>query len=185
MACSSITLSGISQACKNSIGGIKAIYAARKEDVTAVTVTADQSTGVGTVTVVTMTANAVFHEYKGTKDSSNFVSTYTVAPESGSAYWNTVLTSQWAHMDSVKRAQLQALLIDELVVIVLDRNGIYWMLGKDNGLEGSNGTTQTGSASGDLNGMTLEFTAAEPEPPIEVDATIIPQLLSGRGSIGM
>lgn len=177
MACSSIALSGISQACKNSIGGVKTIYAARKEDVTAVTVTATEGTGVDTVTAITMATGKVFYEYKGTKDSSNFVSTYTVAPEAGSAYWNTVLTTQWAQMDSVKRAQLLALLVDELIIIALDRNGKYWMLGKDNGMEGSNGTAQTGSASGDLNGMTAEFTAAEPAPPIEVDAAIIAGIL--------
>lgn len=177
MPCSSIALSGINENCRNSIGGIVELLIARAEDVTASTVTTTQATGTELVTAITMATGAKFYSYRGTKDSSNFVSTFTAAPESGSGYWATVVTTQWSKLDSIKRAQLKALTIDDLVLIAKDRNGKYWMIGRENPVMASNATMQTGAAAGDLNGATFEGSADEPAPPIEVDATIISGLL--------
>jgi len=57
-----------------------------------------------------------------------------------------------------------------MMAIVKDRNGKYWLLGKNNGIEVSAGTSQTGTTMGDRSGYELTLTGMEEEPCVEVTA---------------
>jgi hypothetical protein len=56
------------------------------------------------------------------------------------------------------------------LVIVLDNNGRYWLLGAANGLEASAGTAGTGTAFGDRSGYEMTLTGMEPEPMLNIAA---------------
>jgi hypothetical protein len=79
-------------------------------------------------------------------------------------------------MDASLRNELLLLAQNRLIAIVLDRNDTYWMLGRNNGLELSAGTAQTGTAMGDRNGYDMTFTALEESPMVTVASGIVAAL---------
>jgi hypothetical protein len=60
----------------------------------------------------------------------------------------------------------------KLAVVAVDRNGTKWIMGLENGVYLTTGTSATGTAMGDLNGMTLTFTSMEKSPVVEYSGTI-------------
>ena len=70
-----------------------------------------------------------------------------------------------------------SLMMAACAVIVLDANGKYWYLGKDNYVECSAGTATTGTASSDANHYELTLSDTSTELPYEVDATIISSIV--------
>ena len=69
------------------------------------------------------------------------------------------------------RDKIVALHKNRLVIVVLDNNGKFWILGKDRGLMTTTGTGATGTAMGDLNGYTVVFAGNEPEDWFEYTGT--------------
>jgi hypothetical protein len=80
-------------------------------------------------------------------------------------------------METSKRLQMMALLMNECVAIVKDCNGKYWYLGYDNPLEASAGTASTGTANTDLNGYDITLTDTSRELPYEVDSTALASII--------
>jgi hypothetical protein len=60
----------------------------------------------------------------------------------------------------------------KLAVIATDRNGAQWVMGLENGVYLTTGTSATGTAMGDLNGMTLTFTSMEKDPIVVFTGTV-------------
>ena len=58
-----------------------------------------------------------------------------------------------------------------LMVIVLDQNGKYWVVGESNGADLVSSTQSAGKAYGDLNGTTVSIEGKESSPAREMDAT--------------
>ena len=58
-----------------------------------------------------------------------------------------------------------------LCVLVKDNNGKFFMLGNDRGALVSNSTSEFGTAFGDRNGMTIEFTGIDQNPMTEITLT--------------
>ena len=56
----------------------------------------------------------------------------------------------------------------DLLIIVKDQNGKYWLLGQVNGMSMAASIAQTGTAYGDRNGYELNFEGAEPAPANEI-----------------
>lgn len=68
------------------------------------------------------------------------------------------------------------LLVDELtksnvVLVVRDNNGRHRLFGAENGLRATTGEGGTGTAFGDLNGVTITLTGKEPEQSYVLDLT--------------
>ena len=62
------------------------------------------------------------------------------------------------------RDELKLIVQNRLAVFVLDNNNSQWVVGEVNGAEITGGTSETGTALGDLNGYTLTITTQEREP---------------------
>jgi hypothetical protein len=62
-------------------------------------------------------------------------------------------------------------------IIVLDENGNYFLYGGYRGLEISEGTGQTGTASADLNGFNITFTGDELDLPVAIPSNLIAALI--------
>ena len=173
MACSQ-TLTGILRDCDLNMGGIAEVYIANYDDISAKVVTDE------TISTITPVASAAtpFHKYQFRKGTGNFASTLNVSAENGTRYVSTLITLNFAKMETAKRIEIKALSVNDLVVIVKDANGTYWYFGYDEPVSASAGTGNTGTARGDANayGVTLQDNAAE--WPYEVNGTIVDALVS-------
>lgn len=152
-------LVGIPRDCSSSLGGIRKVWLIPFESVTEVTVDENDNA----VTAVTAAAEAKWTAFNLRKNQSSLTATQTVSDTQN--YFSNVLSLVFPRMDSQKRLSAAALAVGQVAGIVLDANGQFWYVGKDNYLSASAGTGATGAASGDANAYTVELTAEEVSYP--------------------
>ena len=172
MACNSYTLTGLNTACKEaSFGGIKEVLIALYDDVSATTV----DTGTSMISI-TMASGKKFKQYKLLKSTGSLTSTLNTS-ETSASYFTNEVALQFMKMETAKRIEIMALMMSACAVIVRDSNDKYWYLGKDNYVECSAGSAQTGTAVSDSNHYELTLTDTSSELPYEVAASSIDALL--------
>jgi hypothetical protein len=143
--------------CKDSIGGLKAVWFAAIEDI-------DTWTGsAGTYTAVTMDAGKYFWKYDLVKESSNFAEAVNTNVQNGTVFYAQTLEIILNKLQVNTRNEILLLAKNRLVALVQDNNDKTWVLGYDNGLDITGGGSATGTAFGDRNGYTLTFTGNEKE----------------------
>lgn len=172
MACGNYTLSGISKtACESNVGGIKVVYIALAEEVTAITF----DSGTTMVTGITMSGATKFKEYYFRKNTGSMTATLNTSDE-GANYITTELSLRFSKMETAKRLEMRALTLADFVVIVKDCNDKYWLLGNPTNEEfvtASAGTGETGQNRDDSNAYTLTLGCESAEFPFEVTATAV------------
>ena len=168
MAC--LLTSGYTLDCADSVGGIKKIYItelANKASITAAS---------GIITAFTLSAGKKFFTYELQKETSNLVENITRNSVNGTTFYEQVLQFTIRKMAASLRNEIKLLAQNNVMIIVLDRNGKYWLLGENNGCEMTNSTAATGTAMGDFNGYTLNFQGMEEAPCQEVSSGLIAAL---------
>jgi hypothetical protein len=80
-------------------------------------------------------------------------------------------------METAKRVEMSALAQNELVLVVKDANGKYWLLGKDEPVMATAGEGVTGTARGDRNGYSITLQDTSLEMPYEVKSDIVEALI--------
>lgn len=60
-----------------------------------------------------------------------------------------------------------------LIAVIEDRNGKYWLYGKESGLTRSGGSAATGTAGADRNGYEVILIGEELEMALEVSSSVI------------
>lgn len=169
MACTSYTLSGINDICKQaSFGGIKDVYIALYDDISGVTLDENQEQ----IDEITLTTNGKFYAYHLLKSTGGLTSTLNVS-ETTTSYFTNEVTLQFMKMETSKRMKMMALFMSACVVIVKDYNNQYWYLGKDTYVEASAGTATTGTATSDSNHYEITLTDTSAELPYAVSETAI------------
>jgi hypothetical protein len=96
--------------------------------------------------------------------------TLNASTENGTLFYTPEVTFTINKLQTFVRNELRLLARNRLLVIVLDNNGRYWLLGAANGLEASAGTAGTGTAFGDRSGYEMTLTGMEPEPMLNIAA---------------
>lgn len=154
MACNIVE--GYAIACRDSIGGIKTIYAAQFEHVTGYT----ESSGV--CTALTMSGGTKFWIYNMEKENAELNEAETGSVENGTLFYEQNLSFTIKKLTAAQRNNMKVLAQNRLVFIVLDNNGAYWILGRHNGMDkvGTN-TAKTGKTLGDMSGYELAFMGKE------------------------
>lgn len=153
--------------CKDSLGGIKAAWFIAHADVTAVT----EASGV--VSAVTKSAGKVFYKYQLVRNTSSVTENITSSVENGTVFYAQELSIILNKMQANTRNEILLLAKNNMMVIVEDANGKYWLLGRGNGLDLSGGNSGSGTAQGDRNGYTLTFSGGEKELAPEVNSSVI------------
>lgn len=171
MACNQ-TLNGLLRDCEGSLGGISQVLLANFDDVSGVTVSDD------IITAITMADNAKFKKYDFRPNTGSMTSTMQRNLENGSLYWQTDLVLSFSKMETVKRIEINAMAINDMVAIVKDMNGKYWYLGKDEPIIATAGDGQTGTARADRNGYGITLQDNSRQTPFEVDESIIDALIA-------
>jgi len=168
MACNSYTLTGLNTICKEpSFGGIKEVLVALYDDVSGTSV----NTGTSLLTV-SMVTGKKFKQYKLLKSTGGLTSTLNTS-DTTPPYFTNEVSLQFMKMETAKRIEIMSLMMAACAVIVLDVNGHYWYLGKDNYVECSAGSATTGTASSDANHYELTLSDTSNELPYEVDPSTI------------
>lgn len=161
MACSQI-LAGIAKDCATNMGGIVEVLLANKADIASITVASAKVTG------ITMEAGKNFYKYAFSPETSSMSSNYQVNAQNGTKYVQTDLQLVFNRMETAKRVEILAMAQGELVAIVKDGNGLYWLLGYDEPLQLSAGDGLTGTARADRNGYSATLQDNSLELPYEI-----------------
>lgn len=147
---------GRKEPCKDSVGGIKAVYFADFGDITIAYDSTD------TDVVDSLGAVTVFkYELKG---NSSFEQTITASRENGTAFFDQTLNLTLKKLTVQDNKELRLLAYGRPHIIVQDYNGNAFLMGAEHGCDVNGGTIVTGGAMGDLSGYTLTFNAQEQVP---------------------
>lgn len=168
MACTQI-LNGIAASCETNVGGIREVFIANYDDVTAVEVDGTSNM----ITTVTMDTGKKFKQYFFKKNTSSLTSTLNVDPANGVNFVQSDLVLQFAKQETTKRMEIAKLSLGELRVIVKDANGKYWFLGQEEFVSATAGTAETGVNRTDGNRYNITLTDYSSSYPYEVDASVI------------
>lgn len=164
MACS-LTLSGRELPCRDSVGGIRNVWILTNYSGVANGSFVEGMYGAVTSGNINATlAAAIFKDYVSPKNTSTFTQTVNGSIENGNVFYSQVLSLVISKPVSEDIIELRNLAKGRLAIIVEDNNGNKFVMGHTQGAELSGGTLATGTAKGDLNGFTLEFTAEESIP---------------------
>ena len=173
MACT-LTLAGRGVGCKDALGGIKRIYVAEWID----GIWEDIASG----EVVGATEAITFFTYDMTRGSGSLNQTITSDLAAGTVFFDQVCSVTFNKAAASDITEISNLVKGRMAVLVEDNNGNWFVMGHQNGVEVSGGTAQTGTAAGDQNGFTIEFSAQDVAPapflaltsgaPTDADITI-------------
>lgn len=147
------------------------VLAANREEVGDITLTDDKVSAIATGT-------GKFKRYLFARNTGSMTSTYNISPENGTKYVSTDVVLVFNRMETAKRVEMSALAQNDLVLIVKDANGKYWLLGKDEPVNATAGDGQSGTARADRNGYSITLQDNSPELPYEVDENIIEGLVA-------
>lgn len=164
MKCGNYTLAAIAKQCKDNAGGIKAIYIADADAVTAMT--ADTS-----ITAIAMSGSATFSKWEFAAQTGTFTSTATISEENGTLFFQNDCSLVFGQMEKVKRLQIMAATVSNTVVVVKDSNNRLFYMGFDNPVSASAAGGETGTAMGDRNGYTITLTDFSKSLPFEIEMT--------------
>lgn len=141
--------------CKDVVGGIQKVFFVDFGGLGTVTQTADEITD----------ASGTFSAYEyALKGGSSLEQTITSSRESGTTFFEQVLTLNLTKLSKEDNVQIKLLAYGRPQVAVVDNNGNAFLMGLEHGAEVSGGTVATGTAMSDLSGYTLTLTAQEKLP---------------------
>ena len=163
--------------CRDSVPGISKFWVANESDVASIDVDEDS----GFCSGITMEASAVFFEFNVSPDSSSLEQNPVISVENNVGYWEQKLTAAFGKMDASKRNLAKSLVIGNFIMIVLDKNGAYWLVGKsgdqDTGAYVNGGSLTSGKAGTDLTGLSLEFYSKVLYPAPETTKAVLDSVI--------
>lgn len=173
MACTA-TLTGIAYDCGSSLSGVRTIYIANDSSVNGVTVAE------GEISAIDASAGS-FKPYVPAKNTGALTKTMTKDEATGVRYYTNEITANFNRMDAAKRTELTNIDGGIFKVVVEDKNGTFWYLGKDNYVSATVTTGQTGAGLDDGNfyTLTLQDISAELPYPLSADGVATFKTLIG------
>lgn len=177
--CNALT-NGVTKSCSNNAGGVNKIYIADYANLTTVaTGTASGYTGTW-ISGLTMTGSTKFYEFQTNKNVCSYDENVAIDLKNGTTFFNQDVKLILSHRDTTKRDAIEKLVAGQkqLVIIVLDSNGNYWLFGQNEGAYVSTITGGSGIAKADANGYSIQFAAMEPSQAYQVDPTIVAAIVA-------
>ena len=143
--------------CRQTVGGIKSIFVTNL-----LNQTAEPTVSGGTVTAYTLSTGNRFWRYDFRKQTGEYTETETLSDPNWTIFYASDIKIQFTKLEVNKRNEMYLLGQNDLVVIVLDNNGQYWLVGTRNGITLTKVDGKSGKNFGDLNGYQIEMKGAEP-----------------------
>ena len=153
MACN-ISL-GYNEPCKDSVAGLTAVYFMNFN-------TGSFTLDATDVVTSFPSGSTVFkYELKGT---NGYTETVNTSRDNGTTFFSQELSLQLKKLTAEATKELKLLDYSRPKIVVADRNGNAFLVGKNEGADMTAGTITTGTAYGDLSGYTMVFTGQEQLP---------------------
>lgn len=156
--------------CLEGMGGASDVWLIEFDNVSGVTHAA------GIVTAIAKSNGKRFWRYKQRRGTLEAKEELQKNIEAGTLFWNQTIDMALTKMQASIRNEIVLLAQNRLIAVVKDRNAKYWLYGKEDGLDLMNATPGTGKANADRNGYGLTLTAAESQPALEVNESVISTL---------
>ena len=144
--------------CKDSVGGLNAIYFVNFGDLGAITY---DVTNTDVIDAIAGTPSAYKYDIKGT---STFTQNIQSDRATGTTAFEQVLEITLKKLSVADHKELKLLAYGRPQVIVEDYNGNYFLAGLEHGCDVTGGTIVTGGAMNELSGYTLTLTGMERVP---------------------
>jgi hypothetical protein len=153
---------GITIDCSPNTGGAVRMWLANKCNVTLTKGSAlDSPSTEGMIIAITMAADTYFYEFEGLRNSITLEESATINNETGSTFYAPIVRINIPRRDVAKRNKLRLLANQRMVVVVEDRNGIFWVCGVQDGMLLSELGGGLGATPTDANGYQLAFEGQE------------------------
>lgn len=153
MAC--LITKGRTEPCKDTVGGIQAVYFIDFGDLGTISETNDEITAFGG------TPTAFKYTLKG---NSSLEQTVTASRENGTTFYDQIVNLTFKKLSPESNQELALIAVARPHIIVEDNNGNFMLVGKEFGADVNGGTVVTGAAMGDLSGYTLTLQGMEKKP---------------------
>lgn len=116
-----------------------------------------------------------FFEFAFNRNVSSFEENAMVNLENQSTFFDQKVNLMLQRRETTKRDAIEKLVAGQkqLLTIVLDSNGLYWLLGSDSGLYATEITGGSGVTKSDKNGYAIVLTAEEAIQALEVNASAL------------
>lgn len=171
-------LKGLPKDCAPSKGGVKRVFiASYPQDAVDVNDIYEFSgtTTVGTVVdykdayVSDVKTGITWYEYSFRKGGATLTSTLNVDPASG-GYVSTELALTFARIEASKRAEVAAMALSDMAVVVELQNGTVLALGVDDPVTATGGSANSGANASDANNYQITLTDEFSTWPVTVGA---------------
>lgn len=153
------TLAGLARDCESNKGGIREAWIGSYAD-GVFTVSGNQITAIA--------SGVSFYHYTFKKDTGSFTSTLNVDNANGVNYVSTEINLVFSRMETLKRTEIAALSLGDLVMMVKDANGKIWAFGYEEPVNASAASGETGVARGDRNAYSITLLDNAASYPYEV-----------------
>lgn len=151
--------------CKDSIGGLDAIYfvnfGIESSDIT-------YTSGTDEISDINGVTSLYKYELKGT---NSFEQTITSSRENGTTFFEQVLSVELKKQDLATTKTVKLLAYGRPHIVIRNRAGQFKIAGLLRGMDLTAGTISDGVAMGDFNGYKLTFTGMENVPANFLDAS--------------
>lgn len=168
MACA--LTQGYNLDCRNSSGGVSAVYVMEKANATTVTITA------GVVTAITKATTKRFYKYNLIAHTAEAEDAYTSSRENGTNMSKQSIKFPINKMTVAVRNEILLLAQNVLLMVIVDENGTGWLYGADYGMMLATAGGKTGKALADRNGYELAFESDEKYLAPTVDSATLSAL---------
>ena len=153
MACN-ISL-GYNEPCKDSVAGLTAVYF--------MNFNTGSFTLDATDVVTSFPSGSTVYKYE-LKGTNGYTETVNTSRDNGTTFFSQELSLQLKKLTAEATKELKLLAYSRPKIVVADRNGNAFLVGKNEGADMTAGTITTGTAYGDLSGYTMVFTGQEQLP---------------------
>ncbi len=168
MACA--LTQGYSLGCRDGVGGIKSVYFIEFDNVSGITESS------GNATAIAKANGGRFYKYNLQRATGSWEETYNDDEANGTSFHTQTLSIVLNKMTAAVSQEIKLLAQNRLIAVVENKDGTYWLLGDESGLQRNGGRAGSGTATGDRNGYELTFTAENVDPALTVSSGIIAAL---------
>ena len=152
--------------CKDSVGGINAVYFVNYGALGAITY---DTTDVDVIDAVAGSPSAYKFDVRG---NSTYTENIQSSRENGTTAFEQVLELSLKKLTKEDHNTIKLLSFGRPHVIIEDNNGNRFLSGLEHGADVTGGTIVTGGAMGDMSGYTLSFTGMEKTPANFIDGEL-------------
>lgn len=160
--------------CKDVSGGISAVYLTNFGGLGTITDSSDA--------ISNMSGSFTIFRYDLNGSANTFTTTATASRENGVTSFATTLSLSLPKLSKEDNAELKLIAYGRPHIIVADRNGAAFLLGRVNGCSLETATMTSGGAFGDMTGYTMEFSSEETSPPDFINGATTANPLAGMSS---